>query len=162
MLAVGDVSMGDVVELRATCKTAGESSNMTISAAVLNQARFEQAYQELSASTLELTEFSSTEVAGTIQCDRDGLLYTSIPQNGNWYVEVDGEPAEAVAVGEAMTSVMLTEGTHEVRFFYRNEAFALGWKISLVCLAVFALLVWHSNQQRGRKGKYQNMKKRKY
>ena len=161
MLAVGDVSMGDVVELKATCKTAGESSNMTISAAVLNQARFEQAFAELRASTLELTEFANTEVIGTIDCDRDGLLYTSIPQNGNWHVEVDGEEAEAVAVGEAMTSVMLTEGTHEVRFFYHNKAFALGWKISLACAAVFALLVW-CRSRNVKEGKYQKNKKRKY
>ena len=161
MLAVGDVSMGDVVELKATCKTAGESSNMTISAAVLNQARFEQAFAELSASTLELTEFANTEVIGTIDCDRDGLLYTSIPQNGNWHVEVDGEEAEAVAVGEAMTSVMLTEGTHEVRFFYHNKSFALGWKISLACAAVFALLIWHRSRN-VKEGKYQKNKKRKY
>ena len=161
MLAVGDVSMGDVVELKATCKTAGESSNMTISAAVLNQARFEQAFAELRASTLELTAFANTEVIGTIDCDRDGLLYTSIPQNGNWHVEVDGEEAEAVAVGEAMTSVMLTEGTHEVRFFYHNKAFALGWKISLACAAVFALLVWNQNRN-VKEGKYQKNKKRKY
>ena len=161
MLAVGDVSMGDVVELKATCKTAGESSNMTISAAVLNQARFEQAFAELRASTLELTEFANTEVIGTIECDRDGLLYTSIPQNGNWHVEVDGEEAEAVAVGEAMTSVMLTEGTHEVRFFYHNKAFALGWKISLACAAVFALLVW-CRSRNVKEGKYQKNKKRKY
>jgi len=161
MLAVGDVSVGDVVELKATCKTAGESSNMTISAAVLNQARFEQAYAELCASTLELTEFTNTEVIGTVDCERDGLLYTSIPQNGNWKVEVDGEPAEAVAVGEAMTSVMLTEGTHEVRFYYRNKAFALGWKISLACAATFALIAW-STTQNTKKGKYQKNKKRKY
>ena len=161
MLAVGDVSMGDVVELKATCKTAGESSNMTISAAVLNQARFEQAFAELRTSTLELTAFANTEVIGTIDCDRDGLLYTSIPQNGNWHVEVDGEEAEAVAVGEAMTSVMLTEGTHEVRFFYHNKSFALGWKISLACAAVFALLIWHRSRN-VKEGKYQKNKKRKY
>ena len=161
MLAVGDVSMGDVVELKATCKTAGESSNMTISAAVLNQARFEQAFAELRASTLELTEFANTEIIGTIECDRDGLLYTSIPQNGNWHVEVDGEETETVAVGEAMTSVMLTEGTHEVRFFYHNKAFALGWKISLACAAVFALLIWYRSRN-VKEGKYQKNKKRKY
>ena len=162
MLAVGDVSVGDIVELKATCKTAGESSNMTISAAVLDQACFEAAYEKLSTSTLELTKFTNTEVIGSIDCEKDGLLYTSIPQNGNWHVEVDGEPAEIVTVGEAMTSVMLTEGSHEVRFFYRNKMFALGWKISLACVAVFALLIRRENQRNARRGKYQRNKKRKY
>ena len=160
MLAVGDVTMGDVVELRMTCKNAGESSTMSISAAVLNQARFEQCYNALNAATLELTEFSNTEVVGSINCDRDGLLYTSIPQNGNWHVEVDGKKAEALTVGEAMTAVMLTEGAHEVRFYYHNAAFAWGWKISLVCTAVFAALVWRSRQHEGKRGKYQKKNKK--
>ena len=164
MLAVGDVKAGDVVQLKMTCKTAGESSTMNISAAVLNLQRFEACYDALRGSLLELKEFSNTEVVGVIDCHRDGLLYTSIPQNGNWYAEVDGEEAEVLAVGDAMTAVMLTEGPHKVRFFYRNKAFAAGWKISLVCVAVFAVLIW-SNCPHGKKqGKYQknqNNKKEK-
>ena len=162
MLAVGDVSMGDVVELKATCKTEGETSTMTISAAVLDEARFAAHYNALNASTLELTEFSNTEVLGTIDCNRDGLLYTSIPQNGNWFAEVDGEEAEVVTVGEAMSAVMLTEGTHEVRFFYRNAAFALGWKISLACAAILAVLAWYCGLHDTKKGKYQKNKKEKH
>ncbi len=161
MLAVGDVQEGDVVELHMTCKTEGESGTMTISAAVLNEEQFKACYERLNASTLELTAFSNTEAVGTITCDRDGLLYTSIPQNGNWYAEVDGEEAEVLAVGEAMTAVMLTEGTHEVRFYYRNGAFALGWKISLGCAAVFGALIWFDTHRSGRKGKYEKNKKEK-
>ena len=159
MLAVGDVREGDVVELKMTCKIAGESSTMTISAAVLDQASFAAHYDVLNASTLRLTEFSNTEVVGTIRCDREGLLYTSIPQNGNWYAEVDGKEVQTLTVGDAMTAVALTEGSHEVRFYYHNRAFSLGWKISFVCFAVFGLLVWNSFRGDDKKGKYERMKK---
>jgi len=162
MLAVGDVSVGDVVELKMTCKAEGESSTMTISAAVLNEARFAACYDALRASTLELTEFSNTEVEGTITCDRDGLLYTSIPQNGNWFAEVDGEKVETRIVGDAMTAVMLGAGTHEVRFYYHNAAFALGWKVSLACAAIFAALIWRSYCVEEKKGKFQKVKKEKH
>ena len=155
MLAVGDVSAGDVVELKMTCKAAGECSTMTISAAVLNMAQFTACYDALNASTLELTEFSNTEVVGTISCNREGLLYTSIPQNGNWHVEVDGKEVEALAVGDAMVAVMLTEGDHEVRFYYQNKAFSMGWKISLGCAVIFAVLIWKNGLRESKKGKYQ-------
>ena len=161
MLAVGDVYAGDVVELKMTCKAEGESSTMTISAAVLDEARFAVCYDALNAATLQLTEFSNTEVAGTIVCDRDGLLYTSIPQNGNWFAQVDGEMVETLTVGEAMTALMLTEGTHDIRFYYYNKAFSLGWMISVVCGAVFALLAWKSYQGESKKEKYRNIKKEK-
>ena len=135
-LAVAYVQPGDLVEVVLTCK-AQESSNMTVTAAILNDEVFRSAYEVLSASTLELTQFRSTRVEGTINCNRDGLLYTSIPQNGNWKVKVDGKNADILLIGDAMISVPLTEGTHTVSFVYRNAAFALGWKITLLCAAIF-------------------------
>lgn len=162
MLAVGDVKTGDVIDIRIVCG-AGEESTMTLSAAILNYDRFRQGYDVLKASTLALTEFENTYVEGTITCDRDGLLYTSIPQNGNWSAAVDGQPAEIRLVGNCMIAVALTEGEHVVAFTYRNPAFSLGWKISLGCGAVLLALiqaVYRPDWKRlfggqARQGKYQ-------
>ena len=158
MLAVGDVKAGDTVEIRATCKNADESGTLTISAAILDEDRFRACFDVLNASTLELTEFTNTRVAGTIRCDRDGLLYTSIPQNGNWYAQVDGKPVEITLVGDAMVGIALTEGEHEVTFAYRNAAFSLGWKISLACAAVFGVLVYRTHRPKNRQGKFEKKK----
>ena len=158
MMAVGDVAVGDVVEVKAKCKTSKESGTITINAAILNEERFRQGYEVLSASTLELTTFRNTLVEGTITCDRDGLLYTSIPQDGNWTVMVDGEPGETVLTGDVMMGVMLTEGTHEVTFRYHNEAFSLGWKISLVAWSMFGGLALMAHRKQEPKGKYARKK----
>ena len=141
MMAVGDVKAGDVIDIRIECD-AGENSTMTLSAAILNEERFRQGYEILAASTLELIAFENTFLEGTIDCDRDGLLYTSIPQNGNWFVEVDGEEAEIKLVGDCMVAVELTAGTHTVTYTYKNAAFSLGWKVSLGCAVIFGVLVW--------------------
>ena len=140
MLAVDDVKTGDVIDIRIVCD-AGENSSMTVSAAILNHDRFWQGYDILNASTLKLTEFESTYVEGTIDCDRDGLLYTSIPQNGNWSVTVDGKETEIKLVGDCMVAVELPQGQHTVAFTYHNAAFSLGWKVSLICAAAFLALV---------------------
>ena len=139
-LAVGDVVTGDTVELRLSCKD-GESGTTTIGAAVMSSKTFWEGYEVLNASTLELTHFSNTLVEGQINCDRDGLLYASIPQNGNWSVFVDGEEVQIRLIGDAMIGVELTEGMHTVSYQYENRAFDLGWKISLGCLLVFTVLV---------------------
>ena len=136
MLAVGDVKAGDAITVRMTCK-ADEKGTMTLTAGILNMDTFWEGYEILNASTLELTHFENTLVEGTIDCDRDGLLYTSIPQNGNWKAFVDGEEAEIKLVGDAMIGVELTEGEHTVTFRYHNAAFSLGVKISLLCALVF-------------------------
>ena len=157
MLAVGDVAVGDVVEVRMTCKE-NEKGTMTLTAAVLNNTRFREGYEILNAATLELTEFRNTFVEGNITCDRDGLLYASIPQNGNWHVLVDGEEAEIRLVGDCMIGVELTEGSHTVAYVYRNQAFSLGWKISLcsgLILLVLYLAVYRPKISRQPKGKFE-------
>ena len=154
MLSATYVEPGDVVQLRLDCK-AGEEGTMTISAAILDDELFRQAYDVLNASTLKLTEFTSTRLEGTISCNRDGLLYTSIPQNGNWTVTVDGEAVDIILVGEAMISVPLTEGDHTVVFQYHNKAFSLGWKISLGSAAVFTVIAVCCYLPGRKKGKYE-------
>ena len=89
MLAVGDLTAGDTVEVRVLCDE-DEPSTMTVTAALLREDLVPWGYRRLSASTLDITSFSQTRLEGTVTCDRDGLLYTSVPQNGNWHIYVDG------------------------------------------------------------------------
>ncbi len=145
MIAVGDVKAGDMLEVRVVCK-ADENSTMTVEAAIVDMDVFQKGYEILNASTLQLTTFKSSFLKGTIDCDRDGLLYASIPQNGNWQVRVDGKPADIQLVGDCMIGVPLTQGKHVVEYTYRNEAFAIGWKVSLLCAAIFGLLVSGTNK----------------
>lgn len=141
MIAVDDVTAGDVIDVQIDC-CAGENSAMTVCAAILDSDVYWQGYETLNRSTLELTAFENTFVEGVINCDRDGLLYASIPQDGNWTVQVDGKTADTLLIGNCMIGVGLEEGSHMVSFIYHNPAFSLGWKISLVCAIVFILLVY--------------------
>ena len=152
MLAVGDVQAGDSISLRIVCG-AGETSTMTVTAALMDYDAFWRGYDILNASTLELTEFESTHVEGKITCNRDGLLYTSIPQNGNWHAQVDGREAEIKLVGDCMIGLELAEGEHTVSFTYENRAFSIGWKISLLCAAIFLVLAFR--EPKHKTGKYQ-------
>ena len=152
MYGVGDVVPGDVVQVVVQCKS-DMTSSVSIKAAIMDEEAFRNGYEVLSASVWELTEFSNTYLCGTISCDRDGLMYTSIPQcgnerseedgvspDGNWKVLVDGEEAEITLVGDCMIAVPLTQGDHTVEFVYENPSFDLGWKISAVCLGAFLFL----------------------
>ncbi len=152
-----EVQPGDVVEFWIECK-ANEKGNTTIRAGIMDHDVFRSGYDILKASTLELTEFTNTRVEGTIHCDRNGLLYTSVPQNGeNWSVTVDGQEAEIVLVGDAMIGVELTEGNHTVRLTYENKAFTAGLAVSIACLLVFLCIVFivHYLPQIRSKGKYE-------
>ena len=152
--SVSYVRPGDMVQVKLTCK-ANEKSNTTVAAVILDDAVFQSAYDELSRSTLELTEFRNTLVKGTVTCSEEGLLYTSIPQNGNWRVLVDGKETDITLVGNAMIGVPLSEGTHTVTFLYENKAFSFGWKITLGCAVVFLALTFAIYKPRRKKGKYE-------
>ena len=154
-LAVSYVQPGDIIEVHLTCK-ANEQGTITLRAGILDDDVFQRGYEILSASTLELTTFKNTFVEGTIHCNRNGVLYTSIPQDGNWRATVDGKPADIVLIGDAMVGLLLSEGEHTVTFIYHNAAFSLGWKISLACAAVFAGLYFSIYQPKRKKGKYEH------
>ncbi len=153
-LAVCDVMPGDVIEVHLTCK-ADENGSITLHTGILDEVLFRKAYDKLAASTLALTTFRNTQVEGIIECDRDGILYTSIPQDGNWTAYVDGRQADIVLIGDAMIGLLLSKGSHTVTFRYHNPAFSLGWKISLTCAVVFIGLYLSIYRLRRKKGKYE-------
>ena len=134
-------------------------SGTTVLAAVLDETVFRQAYDVLSASTYDPSTFSATKLSGSISCNRDGLLYTSVPQNGNWQVSVDGSPAAVTLVGSAMIAIPLSAGEHAVTFTYHNAAFALGWKISLACFVLFGVMLYLYRKPQKATGRYEARKK---
>ncbi len=145
IVAVSTVQPGDTVDIEITCATdvsAEDPSVVNVRAAMLNDSVFQQGYEILSASKLDLTTFSEELVEGTINCNRDGLMYTSIPYNGNWYAEVDGKEVPIVLVGDAMIGLELTEGVHTVTFRYKNNSFTLGAIVSGICLLAFLCIIF--------------------
>ncbi len=162
-MAVCDVKPGDTVEVIVECAAQTDSA-VSIKGYMLDQEVFWEGYEILSASTLQLTEFSDTYISGVIKCDRDGLLYTSVPQcgnertepgigedgtvtkasaspQGNWVVYVDGVKVDNVLVGQCMVAVELTEGIHTVELRYENKAFEYGSVISFACAAIFGGII---------------------
>ena len=150
MIAACDVTKGDIIDVKLSCKD-GEDGRMTIRAAILDDELFRRGWEVLNTSTLQITEFDTTRIVGIVDADREGLLYTSIPQDGGWYAYVDGEEVEPRLVGDVMVSVPLTEGIHEVEFVYHNSAFAIGWKISAICLLMLGMTlpVYYGKRKKG-------------
>lgn len=140
-LAVCEVKAGDIIEIDVKCKRSDRNSSVDIDAAILKKDVFMKGYEILKASTLELTEFSTTKVAGHIDCNRKGLVYTSIPSDGYWEATVDGEKAETVLVGNCMLAVPVTEGEHEIVLRYRNQPFYIGLTVSIVSGLIFLGLI---------------------
>ena len=137
MSSICAVKPGDTVEVWLNVK-AGESGTTNLSAAILDEEVFRKQYNKLAESTLDISHFSTTRIEGTITCKEEGLLYTSIPQNGNWTAMVDGNAAETVTIGNAMVGVVLPGGEHTVEFVYKNKAFTVGMIVSILSALTLA------------------------
>ena len=87
------------------------------------------------------TMVSDTRVEGAIQNQEAGLLYLAIPYDEGWTLTVDGRQTRITPVGDAMIAVHLEAGLHTIALDYEAPGFALGLKISLICLAAFLALV---------------------
>ena len=139
------VEPGDKIFIKIST-TKGDDSTMLLRGAILNQEAFDNAYKKLSAHTMDITEFSNTRVTGTVSCEKPGLLYTSIPQNGNWNVYVDGQKADVTLIGEGMVGVLLPTGSHQVEFRYENKAFTWGCIISSASLITLVVIHYLNNK----------------
>ena len=139
LLGVADVKPGDLVEVKITCAANMPNTSVSVKAAILDQEVYRAGFEKLNASTLQLTTFSTDCIQGNIHCNRDGLLYTSIPQDGNWSAYVDGKEADITLVGNCMIGLPLSQGDHTIEFRYENQAFQLGARITAGCSAVLAL-----------------------
>ena len=100
-MAVCDVKPGDKVEVIIECAANVESA-VYVRGYMLDSEIFWRGYDILNTSTLQLTEFSNTYISGVIDCNRSGLLYTSIPQCGNERTEQETD--EDGKVHKATTS----------------------------------------------------------
>ena len=139
MVHCGVVSTGDKIQVVIPVG-ANEASSMIVRGAILSDQVYRHAYSLMNMDTMEILQFENTYVKGKVTVVQDGLLYTSIPQDGHWVVYVDGEKAGSTLVGGAMVAVSLPEGEHIVEFRYKNPSFTWGVVISLTGAVIFAAL----------------------
>lgn len=85
-------------------------------------------------------DVTDTAVTGTLTAARDGLLFTSIPCDGGWTAQVDGQRVEPVKVGGAFLALPVTAGTHTFSLTFCPQGLRAGALLSLLSLA--GTIVW--------------------
>ncbi len=139
---MGEFKEGDKIMLYFRPSVANKDVKVVaLQAAVFQDEVFAEGREKLAASQMITTRLTDTDIEGAIQVEQDGLLYLSIPYDEGWKLEVDGEHTRIVAVGGAMMAAHLAPGVHAIHLHYEPRGYSLGLKISLACLAVFAVLV---------------------
>ena len=136
---------------------------------MLNVDVYNEGVKILKESTLNTTEATDTTLKGTINANRDGVLYTSIPYEKGWTVKVDGVEQEVIPLGVVypdskepdnldkaieggMCCVAITKGEHTIEFSYTPAGFKAGVVIFTTALvALIFFWICTSKKWRGKK-----------
>ena len=111
----------------------------------------EEIYQCLSKSPLELSSWTDTGLAGSINTPEGGTMFTSIPYDKGWKIWVDGTAVSGRPVFDAFLGVDLEPGEHKIRLSYEPQGLKTGAVITGVSAAAVAALAvcgWMKNKKK--------------
>ena len=134
LLELGACEAGDEIVISNTKDEAVEFYLYRIDSDVVRLA-----YEILSRQTLELQEITDTRISGSVTVQDEGRLILSVPAESGWTLWVDGQETEIEPYKDALISVHLDEGEHEILLRYRTPGLLAGGIISICCAGIFAL-----------------------
>ena len=147
LLELGYLKSGEEVTLR----NDDNDQDLIASAYRFLPEGLESVYQVLNKNSLKLTKWTDTQIKGTVDAEKAGLLYLSIPFDKGWSVKIDGKEAEPYKIFDTFLSVHMTAGTHEVSLEYMPEGLKAGGMItggSILILLVLTGLEAGKNKKR--------------
>lgn len=114
----------------------------------------QEAYKILSEHQMEITGMRGDTIEAVVTADEDmPVLFTSIPYDDGWKVDVDGEWAETFPVLDgAFLAVELSPGEHHLIFTYDSMTERIGRAISVIGLLAYAAVAWKFIWKRERTG----------
>ena len=138
ILFVGKATAGSSVTVTFELKGETPTGYVRLSAANLNQLRYQELEERMTSQALQVKEYTDRYISGTVVAEKDQILFLSIPYDEGWEVVVDGKATKTEKIGDAFLAVPLSEGEHEVELGFTPDGFSIGWKISLICMIIFA------------------------
>ncbi|MEA2564360.1 MAG: hypothetical protein QOH06_5864 [Acidobacteriota bacterium] len=94
--------------------------------------------REPEASSLQLIEVQPAQLRARTVLSEPRLLASSILQDGNWRLLVDGQPREIIAANGPFVAAWLEPGEREVELVYRPTSFVVGCLLSALALSTAA------------------------
>lgn len=107
----------------------------------LTKENLAKALVPLRESLFEVNNMTDRSVKGSVKARKDQLLFTSIPYDPGWQANVDGERTPITKIGGSLIALELTEGLHEIEFFFEPRGLRLGIFTS-VCALILLLVFW--------------------
>lgn len=98
----------------------------------LSENDFSTQVKELQANGIDLTYFDTDKIEGSIICDKDGVLLTTLPYDGGWEIFIDGERVNSAKAAGYLTCTDISEGKHKIEMKYTVPGIKLGAVLSFL------------------------------
>ena len=121
----------------------GNSGDIDLYAYGLDFDKFADGYSNLKSGQLKIEKFEETDILGSVTTKEDCVLYTSIPYDKGWKVNINGKAAgedKIVKVGDAMLGIKLAQGTNTIELNFMPTGLVYGICISAAALAFLIFL----------------------
>lgn len=96
-------------------------------------------------------------VTGTVNAQKNSLLYLPIPFDKYWNAYIDGEKVDIMKANYAFMAVPVTAGQHSVTFIYSNKTYHTFRKVSIAAFILyngffaFCFIVKYRRKKKGEK-----------
>ena len=100
-------------------------------------------------------------ITGSVDVQKDSLLYLPVLYNKDWNAYVDGEKVEIIKANYAFSAIPVKAGQHSISFIYVNQTYHKFQKVSIVVFVVMNgfLVVYAAIRKKREKNKPQSKEK---
>lgn len=141
LLDLGRYKSGETISVNIPFEK--NSGNMRLFVYTINDDRLNEGYRILSNQSLLIDRFEDTFISGSFTAKEDCILYTSIPYDTGWNIQIDGKAVEEndiVDIGGAFIGVNVKKGNHKISFEYQPAGVSTGTRITV--FSILALLAY--------------------
>ena len=108
----------------------------------LDMNKYKTVYNQLNQNVMQVLEYTNTSLKGTIETKENQLVFTSIPYDKGWTVQVDGKTQKTTPlINESFLGIEVPEGKHQIKLNYTPEGLKLGTIISIVGIITLIIYV---------------------
>lgn len=104
----------------------------------INGKELEDKIEDLNQESLQVSNFSDTNIKANIECLEEKILFIPIPFNKNWNVFINGESTKVYRADAGFMAVVLPEGNSEIIIKYEANYFFIGCFVS--CISFIGLI----------------------
>jgi uncharacterized membrane protein YfhO len=99
----------------------------------------------LAQQAFQIKRFKPTHIEGNIKVNTNAMVYFSIPFDENWTIkDAKNKIYKKILLSDGMIGIYLEKGNHELTFSFASKNLALGKKVSIIGVFLFALLIFMS------------------